>query len=206
MTSVEISWRLRIPSHFELIDDRFSGPRAVLVRKVDGRREHRNNGSISRLLCKKGFGLFPQRGRPGHLGGVPRIGGRTCSIRTARPHPIARFTTVGLSEPRKSDSTRTLDHTKNEGVMSTMPRIPLSNIEGNVYERLMGHRPEILKAWFNLDTTMRFSGALGSELKEEVRWFFRAGGRLRLLRESGRRSRVTRGSRKRSPSALPRWS
>jgi alkylhydroperoxidase family enzyme len=53
--------------------------------------------------------------------------------------------------------------------MSTMPRIPLSNIEGNVYERLMGHRPEILKAWFNLDTTMRFSGALGSELKEEVR-------------------------------------
>ena len=50
-----------------------------------------------------------------------------------------------------------------------MPRIPLSNIEGNVYERLMGHRPEILKAWFNLDATMRFSGALGPELKEEVR-------------------------------------
>lgn len=50
-----------------------------------------------------------------------------------------------------------------------MPRIPLSNLEGNVYERLMGHRPEILKAWFNLDATMRFSGELDPGLKEEVR-------------------------------------
>ena len=50
-----------------------------------------------------------------------------------------------------------------------MPRVPLSSIEGNVYERLMGHRPEILKAWFNLDATMRFSGELDPDLKEEVR-------------------------------------
>src|ERR1700690_3152201 len=56
-----------------------------------------------------------------------------------------------------------------EGVTCTMPRIPLSNIDGNVYERLMGHCPEILKAWFTLDATMRFSGALSPELKEEVR-------------------------------------
>lgn len=50
-----------------------------------------------------------------------------------------------------------------------MPRIPLSQTDGNVYERLMGHRPEILKAWFDLDATMRFSGELSPELKEEVR-------------------------------------
>lgn len=50
-----------------------------------------------------------------------------------------------------------------------MPRIPLSSIEGNVYERLMGHRPEILGKWFELDSTIRFSNVLSPDLKEEVR-------------------------------------
>ena len=50
-----------------------------------------------------------------------------------------------------------------------MPRVPLSDIDGNVYERLMGHRPEILTKWFELDATIRFSPTLDPELKEEVR-------------------------------------
>ena len=50
-----------------------------------------------------------------------------------------------------------------------MPRVPLSDIDGNVYERLMGHRPEILKKWFELDALIRFSPTLDPGLKEEVR-------------------------------------
>jgi alkylhydroperoxidase family enzyme len=50
-----------------------------------------------------------------------------------------------------------------------MPRIPLSNVGGNVYERLMGHRPEILESWFALDATIRFAPTLNPDLKEEVR-------------------------------------
>ena len=50
-----------------------------------------------------------------------------------------------------------------------MTRIPPAPIEGNNYERVMGHRPEILTKWFELDSLMRFSGMLSPHLKEEVR-------------------------------------
>jgi len=50
-----------------------------------------------------------------------------------------------------------------------MSRIPPAPIEGNNYERVMGHRPEILTKWFELDSLMRFSGKLTPHLKEEVR-------------------------------------
>lgn len=50
-----------------------------------------------------------------------------------------------------------------------MARIPLADIEGNVYQRTMGHRPEIVEKWFELDGLMRFSGRLDPTLKEEVR-------------------------------------
>ena len=50
-----------------------------------------------------------------------------------------------------------------------MTRIPPAPIEGNNYERVMGHRPEILTKWFELDSLMRFSGTLSPHLKEEVR-------------------------------------
>jgi len=48
-------------------------------------------------------------------------------------------------------------------------RIPPADIEGNVYERTMGHRPDVLRQWFALDEQLRFSGTLAPELKEEVR-------------------------------------
>ena len=50
-----------------------------------------------------------------------------------------------------------------------MSRLPLAAVEGNVFQRAMGHRPEILKAWFDLDAEIRFNGELDSALKEEVR-------------------------------------
>ena len=50
-----------------------------------------------------------------------------------------------------------------------MSRIPLSDVGSNVFERTMGHRPEILEEWFKLDALIRFTGLLDPELKEEVR-------------------------------------
>ena len=50
-----------------------------------------------------------------------------------------------------------------------MPRIEPANVDGNIYERLMAHRPEILAQWFTLDSTIRFSQVLSPKLKEEVR-------------------------------------
>lgn len=50
-----------------------------------------------------------------------------------------------------------------------MSRVPEAENGSNVYERTMGHRPEILEEWFKLDALMRFSGTLDSDLKEEVR-------------------------------------
>ena len=41
-----------------------------------------------------------------------------------------------------------------------MSRLPLAPIEGNVFERAMGLRPEIMKAWFQLDEEIRFKGEL----------------------------------------------
>ena len=50
-----------------------------------------------------------------------------------------------------------------------MSRIPLSNVGSNVFQRAMGHRPEIVEEWFKLDALIRFTGVLDPELKEEVR-------------------------------------
>lgn len=51
-----------------------------------------------------------------------------------------------------------------------MPRIPLSNSAGDPYYRLIGHRPEILKAWAALDVAfLGESSTLSVHLKEEVR-------------------------------------
>jgi alkylhydroperoxidase family enzyme len=50
-----------------------------------------------------------------------------------------------------------------------MVRIPPAEIDGNVYERTMGHRPDVLRQWFALDEQLRFAGTLDPALKEEVR-------------------------------------
>jgi alkylhydroperoxidase family enzyme len=50
-----------------------------------------------------------------------------------------------------------------------MARVPETAVGENVYERIMGNRPEILEEWFKLDALMRFSGTLEPSLKEEVR-------------------------------------
>lgn len=50
-----------------------------------------------------------------------------------------------------------------------MPRIPLADVEGNVFFRAMGHRIEIANEWAKLDETIRFGGELDPYLKEEVR-------------------------------------
>lgn len=50
-----------------------------------------------------------------------------------------------------------------------MSRLPPATIDGNVFQKAMGHRPEILKAWFDLDAEIRFNGVLDPRLKEEVR-------------------------------------
>jgi alkylhydroperoxidase family enzyme len=50
-----------------------------------------------------------------------------------------------------------------------MPRVPLSDVEGNVFFRAMGHRIEIAEDWAKLDGLIRFTGELDPYLKEEVR-------------------------------------
>ena len=50
-----------------------------------------------------------------------------------------------------------------------MPRIAPAEIEGNSFQKYMGHCPEIVEKWFALDETMRFGGRLDPKLKEEVR-------------------------------------
>src|SRR6476620_1728699 len=50
-----------------------------------------------------------------------------------------------------------------------MSRLSLAAIDGNVFERAMGLRPEIMKAWFELDAEIRFKGELDPWLKEEIR-------------------------------------
>ena len=49
-----------------------------------------------------------------------------------------------------------------------MTRLSLAPIEGNAFHKTMGHRPDIVEKWYELDGVMRFSG-LDPELKEEVR-------------------------------------
>jgi len=48
-------------------------------------------------------------------------------------------------------------------------RIPLADVEGNVFFRAMGHRIEIANEWAKLDGLIRFTGELDPYLKEEVR-------------------------------------
>jgi len=50
-----------------------------------------------------------------------------------------------------------------------MSRIPLADIEGNVFFRAMGHRIQIADEWAKLDGVIRFTGELDPYLKEEVR-------------------------------------
>lgn len=51
-----------------------------------------------------------------------------------------------------------------------MPRIAFAaDVDGNEYERLIGHRPDIAELFDGLDEHMRFTGLLSPELKEEVR-------------------------------------
>ena len=49
-----------------------------------------------------------------------------------------------------------------------MSRLSFAPIEGNAFHKTMGHRPDIVEKWYELDGVMRFSG-LDPELKEEVR-------------------------------------
>lgn len=50
-----------------------------------------------------------------------------------------------------------------------MARVEPAPVEGNLYQRTMGHRPEILERWFELDALIRFGGTFSPHLKEEVR-------------------------------------
>ena len=51
-----------------------------------------------------------------------------------------------------------------------MARLPLADVSGDPYYRLLGNRPEILEAWSTLDSTlMGASATLSATLKEEVR-------------------------------------
>lgn len=50
-----------------------------------------------------------------------------------------------------------------------MARIQPAAVPGNIFQQMMGHRPEIVEKWFALDESMRFAGLLSPTLKEEVR-------------------------------------
>ena len=50
-----------------------------------------------------------------------------------------------------------------------MARIAFSQVGETPFRRLLGHNPEILTRWRDLQNTFRTSTRLGSQLKEEVR-------------------------------------
>jgi alkylhydroperoxidase family enzyme len=50
-----------------------------------------------------------------------------------------------------------------------MPRISFSNVGNTPFKRLLGHNPEILKSWTNLNDAFLTSGKLSPDLKEQVR-------------------------------------
>ncbi|HZK72683.1 MAG TPA: carboxymuconolactone decarboxylase family protein [Clostridia bacterium] len=50
-----------------------------------------------------------------------------------------------------------------------MARISFSTVEESAFGQLLGHNPEILKAWRELERTVYSAGSLGPELKEQVR-------------------------------------
>lgn len=50
-----------------------------------------------------------------------------------------------------------------------MARIKKSNLGETPFQRLLGHNPEVMKAWANLGDVLEEDGLLRSELKEQVR-------------------------------------
>jgi len=50
-----------------------------------------------------------------------------------------------------------------------MARIGFSDVEESAFGKLLGHNPEILKAWRQLESVVYAAGTLGPELKEQVR-------------------------------------
>ncbi|MHB8614323.1 MAG: carboxymuconolactone decarboxylase family protein [Candidatus Dormibacteraceae bacterium] len=50
-----------------------------------------------------------------------------------------------------------------------MARISFSGVGESAFWQLLGHNPEILKAWRELERTVFSAGSLGPELKEQVR-------------------------------------
>jgi alkylhydroperoxidase family enzyme len=50
-----------------------------------------------------------------------------------------------------------------------MARISFSDVEESAFGQLLGHNPEILKAWRELEAVVYRAGTLGPELKEQVR-------------------------------------
>jgi alkylhydroperoxidase family enzyme len=51
----------------------------------------------------------------------------------------------------------------------SMPRIKFSDVKETAFGRLLGHNPEILKAWRELESVVYSAGSLAPELKEQVR-------------------------------------
>lgn len=50
-----------------------------------------------------------------------------------------------------------------------MARIELSNNGDTSFQKILGHKPDILKAWKNLEEVIQTSGAIDEPLKEEAR-------------------------------------
>ena len=50
-----------------------------------------------------------------------------------------------------------------------MARIGFSDVEESAFGKLLGHNPEILSAWRELERVVYRAGSLGPELKEQVR-------------------------------------
>ncbi len=50
-----------------------------------------------------------------------------------------------------------------------MARISFSDVEESAFGQLLGHNPEILKSWRQLESVVYSAGTLGPELKEQVR-------------------------------------
>ncbi|WP_243521250.1 carboxymuconolactone decarboxylase family protein [Bacillus pseudomycoides] len=50
-----------------------------------------------------------------------------------------------------------------------MERISLSDVGETKFQKLLGHRPNILQSWSALENTLYEAGTLSEELKEQVR-------------------------------------
>ncbi len=76
-----------------------------------------------------------------------------------------------------------------------MSRIRPAAVEGNAFQKMMGHRPEIVEKWFALDSSMRFGGLLEPALKEEVRRSLAEGIGCRFCASLGEPDPATRDKR-----------